>query len=206
MTEYHQYGVTLSEGQAENIYNAHKKGTGVTIRLTKINLQGEHKLPLTQTQINQIKKAKNGVQLNLSETQLKQLKQLEQLEKNGGFLPLAALIPLIFGGIGAAGGLAGGISSAVSAVKSNAEQARHNRTVEEQLKAGSGVVSDTVGKIPILGTFLAPLLQKLSLGIEDCNQINNGGCVCHDGYKIKQRGKGLYLEPEGSGLFLGPRR
>src|SRR5271170_2159645 len=183
MTEYHQYSVTLSRGQAENIYNAHKKGSGVTIRLTKINLQGDHKLPLTQTQINKIKKAKNGVQLNLSETQLKQLKQLEQLEqleKNGGFLPLAALIPLIFGGIGAAGGLAGGISSAVSAVKSNAEQARHNRTVEEQLKAGSGVVSDTVGKIPILGTILAPLLQKLGLGIEDCNKVKNGGCVCCD--------------------------
>jgi hypothetical protein len=172
----------------------------------KLNLQGDHKLPLTQTQINKIKKAKNGVQLNLSETQLKQLKQLEQLEKNGGFLPLAALIPLIFGGIGAAGGLAGGVASAVSAVKSNAEQARHNRTVEEQLKAGSGVVSDTVGKIPILGTFLAPLLQKLGLGIEDCNKIKNGGCVCCDGYKIKQYGSGLYLEPEGSGLFLGPRR
>src|SRR5271170_3196091 len=142
MTEYHQYGVTLSEGQAENIYNAHKKGTDVTIRLTKINLQGEYKLPLTHTQINKIKKAKNGVQLNLSKTQLKQLEQLEQLEKNSGFLLLAALIPLIFSGIGAAGGLAGGISSAVSAVKSNAEQTRHNRAVEEQLKAGSGVVSD----------------------------------------------------------------
>src|SRR5277367_5571291 len=158
----------------------------VTIRLTKLNLQGDHKLQLTQTQINKIKKAKNGVQLNLSETQLK---QLEQLEKNGGFLPLAALIPLIFGGIGAAGGLAGGISSAVSAVKSNAEQARHNRAVEEQLKAGSGVVADTVGKIPILGTILGPLLQKLGLGIEDCNKVKNGGCVCCDGYKIKQRGK-----------------
>ena len=78
MTEYHQYGVTLSEGQAKKICNAHKKGTGVIIRLAKLNLQGDHKLPLTQTQINKIKKAKNGVQLNLSETQLK------HMEKNGG--------------------------------------------------------------------------------------------------------------------------
>ena len=200
MTEYHQYGVNLSKGQADKICNAHKKGTGVTIRLTTLNLQGDHKLPLTQTQINKIKKAKNGVQLNLSETQLK------HMEKNGGFIPLLSLIPIIASALGAAGGLAGGISSAVSAGKSNAEQARHNRAVEEQLKAGSGVVSDTVGKIPILGTILAPLLQKLGLGIEDCNKIKNGGCVCCDGYKIKQRGKGLYLEPEGSGLFLGPKR
>src|SRR5277367_1660256 len=200
MTEYHDYGVNLSKGQAKKIYNAYKKGTGVIIRLTKLNLQGEHKLPLTQTQINKIKKAKNGVQLKLSETQLK------HMGKIGGFIPLLPLIRIIASALGAAGGLAGGISSAVSAVKSNTEQARHNRTVEEQLKAGSGVVSDTVGKIPILGTILGPLLQKLGLGIEDCNKVKNGGCVCCDGYKIKQRGKGLYLEPEGSGLFLGPRR
>src|SRR6478609_7153287 len=208
MTEYHQYGVTLSEGQAEKIYYAHRKGTGATIKLAKLNLQGDHKLPLTQTQINKIKKAKNGVQLNLSETQLKNLSetQLKHMEKTGGFLPLLTLIPIIASALGAAGGLAGGISSAVSASKSNAETARHNRAVEEQLKAGSGVVSDTVGKIPILGAILGPLMQKLGLGIEDCNKIRNGGCVCSDGYKIKQHGSGLYLEPEGSGLFLGPKR
>src|SRR5271163_530910 len=200
MTEYHDYGVNLSKGQEKKIYNAYKKGTGVIIRLTKLNLQGEHKLPLTKTQINKIKKAKNGVQLNWSETQLK------HMEKIGGFIPLLPLIGIIASALGAAGGLAGGISSAVSAVKSNVEQARHNRAVEEQLKAGSGVVSDTVGKIPILGNILGPLLQKLGLGIEDCNKIKNGGCVCCDCYKIKQRGRGLYLEPEGSGLFLGPRR
>src|SRR6478609_926636 len=215
MTEYHQYGVTLSEGQAEKIYYAHRKGTGATIKLAKLNLQGDHKLPLTQTQINKIKKAKNGVQLNLSETQLKNLSetQLKHMEKTGGFLPLLTLIPIIASALGAAGGLAGGISRVVSDSKSNYEQARHNdetarhnRAVEEQLKAGSGVVSDTVGKIPILGAILGPLMQKLGLGIEDCNKIKNGGCVCRDGYKIKPRGKGLYLEPEGSGLFLGPRR
>src|SRR6478609_7308302 len=183
MTEYHQYGVNLSRGQAKKIYVAHRKGTGATIKLAKLNLQGDHKLPLTQTQINKIKKVKNGVQLNLSETQLK------HMEKTGGFLPLLTLIPIIASALGAAGGLAGGISSAVSASKSNAEQARlnaetarHNRAVEEQLKAGSGVVSDTVGKIPILGAILGPLMQKLGLGIEDCNKIKNGGCVCRDGY------------------------
>ena len=200
MTEYHDYGVNLSKGQAKKIYNAYKKGTGVTIRLVKLNLQGDHKLPLTQTQINKIKKAKNGVQLNLSETQLK------HMEKTGGFIPLLTLIPIIASALGAAGGLAGGISSAVSASKSNAEQARHNRAIEEQLKAGSGVVSDTVRKVPILGAILGPLMEKLGLGIEDCDKIKNGGCVCRDDYKIKQHGRGLYLEPEGSGLFLGPRR
>ena len=54
MTEYHQYGVTLSEGQEKTIHDACKKGTGVTIKLTKLSLHGDHKLSLTQTQINKI--------------------------------------------------------------------------------------------------------------------------------------------------------
>ena len=61
MTEYHDYGVNLSRGQAKKIYDAPRKGTGASIKLTKINLKGDHKIPLTQTQINKIKKAKNGV-------------------------------------------------------------------------------------------------------------------------------------------------
>src|SRR6476469_3179402 len=104
MTEYHQYGVNLSRAQVKKICYAYKKETGATIKLVKLNLQGEHMLPLTQTQINKIKKAKNGVQLNLSETQLK---HLETKEKNGGFLPLLTLIPIIASALSAAGELAG---------------------------------------------------------------------------------------------------
>ena len=36
--------------------------------------------------------------------------------KEGGLLPLATLLPLIFGGIAAAGGSAGGLASVVNAV------------------------------------------------------------------------------------------
>src|ERR1044071_4621102 len=88
MTEYHDYSVSLSQGQVKKILNAHNKGTGVVIKLLKENMQGNHKLPLTQIQINRIKKAKNGIQIKLSESQLK------HMEKTGGFLPLA-LIHLI---------------------------------------------------------------------------------------------------------------
>src|SRR6266536_6541432 len=150
--------------------------------------------------LKKIKKAKNGIQLNLSERQLK------HMEKNGGFLPLLALIPIIASALGAAGGLAGGISSAVSAAKSNAEQARHNRAIEEQLKTGSGVVSDFVGKIPILGSVLGPLLQKIGLGVSDINKLKRCGCVCRGGLKVKILGSGIFLEPEGSGIFLGPEQ
>jgi hypothetical protein len=202
MTEYQNYAVTLTKGQVEKIVLSRKKGIGTTIRLAKDSLQGAHKLPLTKTQINKIKKSKTGVQLRLSEAQLK------YMEKTGGFLPLLSLIPLIIGGVGAAGGVAGGIASAVSAAKNakaaaeaQAETERHNREIEAQLKSGSGAcggaVSDIVGNIPVLGNFLRPLLQKIGLGISDINKIKRGGRVC--------LGKGLYIRPEGSGLYLGPQ-
>src|SRR5215469_681985 len=175
MTEYHDHGVTLSQGQVKKMLSAHNKGIGVTLKLTRENKQGTHKLPLTQTQINSIKKSRNGVQLNLSESQLK------HMEKTGGFLPLAALIPIIAGAIGAAGGLTGGIASAVSAAKSNTEQARHNKAIEDLTRTE---LSKTTGS----GIRCQKLLNK---------------CEC----AMKKNGFGLYFGPPrqaGSGVFLGP--
>ena len=202
MTDYHNYSVTLSKGQAKKIYDASKKGIGVIIRLIKAQLTGDFKLPLTKTQINKIKKAKNGVQINLSEAQLK------HMEKTGGFIPLLTLIPIIASALGAAGGVAGGVASAVSSAKANAEQARHNKVIEDQLKSGSGVVSNLLGKIPVIGNFLEPLLQRIGLGLtnNDINKLNRGECVCCNGLEIKKVGMGLYLGPQGDGLFLGPER
>ena len=164
--------------------------------MSKDDLQGNVNLKLTQTQINKIKKSKKGVQLKLSESQLK------YMEKTGGFLPLIPLIAAVLGGIG---GLTAGVSSAVSAAKSNAEQKRHNEAIEQQLKSGSGVISDIAGKIPILGNYLQPVLKKIGLGTKDIKKLVKGGCICKDGFRAKQIGGGLYLEPtEGEGLFLGP--
>src|SRR5271156_5325864 len=136
--------------------------------------------------------------------------QLQHLEKAGGLLPILALLPLILGGLGAAGGVAGGVASAVSAANNakaaaaaQAETERHNREVEIQFKTGSGIVSDFVGKTLLIGSFLKPLLQKIGLGIKDCNKVMNGGCVCLR--KARGRtGKGLYMRPQGEGLYIGP--
>src|SRR6267154_1314601 len=199
MTEYYKHGVNLSAGQKVKISSTYKKGNTVSVRISKKDLDGNDFLALTKTQLNQItnaKKSKNGVQLNLS------VSQLQYMEKTGGFLPLLlAAIPAILGGIG---GLAGGIASAVSSKKSNDEQKRHNEIIENQLKSGTGVVSDLVGKVPIFGNFLQPLLQKLGLGNEDIKKIKNGRCICKDGFRVKQiGGGGIFLEPaEGNGLFF----
>ncbi len=200
MTEYHMHGVNLSKGQAKKVLQAHKKGNSISIRLSKHNLNGDFKLPLTKTQLNRIHKTQTGMDLKLSAA------QLNHMEKTGGFLPLLALIPIIASALGAAGGIAGGVASAVNSSKANAEQARHNKAIEETMKSGTGVVSDVVGKVPVIGSFLAPLLQKIGLGVEDINKIKKGGCVCQNGVDIKRYGNGLYLGPQGSGLFLGPER
>jgi len=67
-------------------------------------------------------------------------------------------------------------------------------------------VSDLAGKIPLLGSLLGPLLQKIGLGVNAVNRLNHGRCVSCKGLKIKCVGSVLYLEPEGSGVFLGPQR
>ena len=204
MTEYHMYGLTVTKIQVKKIIDATKNHERVTIRLKKDRLDGKYELPLTQLQIMQINKAKKvnkGIDLKLSAA------QLEHLEKTGGLIPLLALLPLIFGGLGAAGGVAGGVASAVSAANNakaaaaaQAETERHNREVEAQLKTGTGIVSDLVGRTPLIGSFLKPVLQKIGLGIKDYNKIMKGGCVC-----LKKFGKGLYMRPYGGGLFIGPQ-
>ena len=206
MVVYYKHGFNLSEGQKSKISAAYKNTVGISLRLSKKDLQGNDILALTQTQLNKIKNADKGVQIKLS------LAQLKHMVKTGGFLPLLTLIPLIAGSLGAAGGLTGGISAAVSAAKSNAEQARHNREIEqqnraiaEQMKSGSGVVADVIGKVPVVGNALKPLLQKIGLGNKDSSKICNGGCICKNKFNYKQIGNGLFIEPaEGNGLFLGP--
>ena len=63
---------------------------------------------LNKTQKNRIEKSSTGIDLKLCYAQLKQYYKLfkdiqsTNLEKTGGLLPLLALLPLIFGGLGAA--------------------------------------------------------------------------------------------------------
>ena len=76
---------------------------------------------------------------------IKKLK--DEKEKQGGILPLAALLPLIFGGVAAAGTTAGTVASIVNNVQSKNEQARHNAAMERlaaKEKEGGCLNSDNV--------------------------------------------------------------
>ena len=130
--------------------------------------------------------------------------QLKYLKKSGGLLPLPALLPLIFAGLGAARGVAGGVASAVSSAKNAsaaaaqiAEMERHNREIESQLKSGAnaanagnssgagvgnGIVSDAASRILVVGPFIVPILKRLGLGLADINTITKGGCVRCNGF------------------------
>ena len=224
-SRYISHGLNLTDNQLEKIIRASQNKQGVVLPITKDNLNGNlHKIPLTKTQINRITEAKNGLNLYLSSSQLKYLK------KSGCLLPLLALFPLIFAGLGAAGGVAGGVASAVSSAKNAsaataqiAEMERHNREIESQLKSGAnaanasnaanagdssgagvgnGIVSDAASRIPVVGPFIVPILKRLGLGLVDINTITKGGCVSCNGISVKTVGGGLFIET-GKGLNLG---
>ena len=202
MTNYTNFGVTLSQYQMRKIKSAYKKGISIIIRISKNNLSGKillakriakknlsgnMNIPLTDPQINKIKKAKSGVQLHISKS------QLSHLEKHGGFLPLLALLPAVLGALGGVAGIAGGVSSAVNSSKQTSEMTRHNKAIEDLAKQqlGSGIISDAVSSIPLVGKKLSVELKKIGLG--NCCVKNLKGVAC---------GGGLYLEREGNGLFL----
>jgi hypothetical protein len=197
-------GLSLTDGQIKKIINAANKQSAVTIRLSKNNLNGSHKLPLTKTQINRISKSKNGLNLTLSYAQIRHVNRwISELQKRGGILPLLTLIPIIASALAGAGALTGGVSGVISAANNakaasaaQSELERHNREVEAQLKSGAGVISEYVGKVPVLGNYLKPILKKLGLGLNDCRKVMNGSCV--------KCGEGLYLRPYGEGLYIGP--
>ena len=208
MTRYTSYGLDLSENQLEKIINAAKADKGTTVKLSNTTAEGPHKFLLTPSQIEKIKNNNGSLNLKLSAVQLR------EMEKSGGFLPLLALLPLIFGGIGAASGIAGGVASAVSSAKNVRtaaaaleEQIRHNKQVEEELKAGSGIISDRIENVPFIKK-IVPYLRKIGLGVSTCKKIMDGETACtKSGVFVKQIGSGIYLGPSenfGSGLFLSP--
>ena len=140
MTTYTLCGLSLTQNQKESIRKARDNGAGITIRLLYDHLEGNDNLGLTTNQIAGINKRKQmhkGMDLKLSATQIK------KMSKIGGILPLLALLPLIFGGIGAAGAAAGGAAAIAKAVndgkaaaEAQKEEERHNKEVERQLGNG----------------------------------------------------------------------
>ena len=107
-------------------------------------------------------------------------------EKNGGILPL---LPLIIGGIAAAGSVAGGTAGIVQAVNKNKteraaleEQKRHNKELEKAAR-GEGVVDNFITKLKLADEGKR-VLKNVLTNINDLIQI-----------KETKDGSGIYLSP-----------
>src|SRR5271163_373458 len=103
---YHHMKVHLTKHQMEKLANAIKHDSAVTLRIS-MNHSGAHHLPVTATQH---KKLMSGHEhdIELSHAQVKHIKNMHPTLKQGGFLPLLTLIPLIASVLGGIGGLTGG--------------------------------------------------------------------------------------------------
>ena len=209
---YITHKFNLTNNQIKKLGSAINDERTTSIKIKKDQYHGEHPLPLTVTELNKIKDGDPEVTIHLSAKKLNHIKNNHE----GGFLPLLSLIPLILGGLGAAGGVAGGIAAGVSAANSNRnEQAkneeakRHNQLMEDEAKfasgrdsgrEGSGVGRSSPGNSATMGA--SPCYGKSTVGATSCP-------ACGSGLLLKaKKGKGLYLSPYsgngyGDGLITG---
>src|SRR6266853_1360487 len=187
MTDYSIHKFNLTESQLSKLKSALENNKEITIKINKDKYHGTHPLPITKTEKEKIDDNFESVSITLSKKKLQYIKD----HKEGGFLPLLSLIPLILGGLGAAGGVAGGIAAGVQAANAKKlEQAkleeaqRHNREIESNLKAsGSGF-----GTRPIPGPPLYAASKSI-VGVTDCPACGSA-LTMH-----AKRGKDLYLRP-----------
>ena len=183
MSNYQKVKLHISQGQADKIKKAIQEKSDVSIRLSHSDLEGEHILAVTKSQLNKIAKAHNngtGVTLKLSKKQLSHNSEIE-----GGFI--GAFLPLL-GMLGstlatrvvpalATGLLAGVGSSAGSGMVDKIAR----RGIVYLKKNGKGMKMEAAGS----GVFLRPW-EKSIVG---------------DGLFVKN---GKKYESVGSGLLLGP--
>jgi len=164
-------------------------------------VHGGFLLPLLGSVIGFIKKKITGNGLNGE-------------RKEGGLLPLLTLLPLIFGGIGAAGATAGGIAGAVKAANDKAkndlelaEQKRHNASIEKVV-LGNGCDSTTANGCGIflqpykgksLKDILTPIVDKIDgIETEGKKSIRKTVQALSPFFKIfeSKDGNGIYLSPK----------
>ena len=181
MTQYKDVYVNISDGQKQKLQHSVNAGcTATSTRLGKNDLNGEHKLMLTNAQFNKYNKDKEqgkGITIRMSNKQLKYNTKVE-----GGFLGLLAglaarALPIVAKtvlpalGVGALSGLA---SSGVQKAMDNGLYLKKGGLVSQVETDGEGVY---------------------------LNPYKGNGLQSHgDGLYLKQ-GRRIY---DGRGLLFGP--
>ena len=199
MSNYQKVKLHILKGQTDKIKKTIQEQSDVSIRLSHSDLEGEHILALTKSQLNKITKAYEkgtGVTLKLSKKQLAYNAKVE-----GGFI--GALLPLL-GMLGStlatrvvpalATGLLAGVGSSAGSAMVDKIAGRGvvypassvvcpASSVVYAKKNGKGMKMEAAGS----GLFLRPWINNDSVG--------------GDGLYIRS-GKGY--ESVGAGLLLGP--
>ena len=107
---YTNYKFSFDEKQLQRIQLALTYEKPIKIQ---VKPGGYYTLPLTNSEVD---KAATGATFTyvLSAPKIRHIKG----DKTGGFIPLLTLLPLLFGGLGAAGAVAGGVANSVKAANS----------------------------------------------------------------------------------------
>jgi hypothetical protein len=170
--QYFEHELALSQYQLKQLADAIEKKKKVTLRLSIDQLtfntdDTKLKVLLTQTQIGRINKRvreNRGIEIDFS------LNQLRQMSKSGGILPLLTLLPLIFGGLSAAGAVAGTVGDQVHKKLQRDEAERHNKAVEEEARkaaTGSGLYLSKDGD----GLYLSKEGRSMQLNEDDIGKL-----------------------------------
>src|SRR6266853_1459686 len=192
---YQVHKFMLTNNQLKKVKKALDDDKKCILTIPDNHFTGEHPLPLTDAELRHVHDGDGYATISLSKKKLQHIRD----NKEGGFLPLLSLIPMILSGVAAAGSIAGGaagIAKAVNDKKLNdatlEEQRRHNQSVESKLGSGLG---DAMKRES------SPLRYgKSTVGCTMCPS-------CGSGLLLKaKRGKGLYLKPysgdhTGSGII-----
>src|SRR6266853_5879383 len=198
---YQVHKFMLTNNQLKKVKKALDDDKKCILTIPDNHFTGEHRLPLTDAELKHVHDGDGYATIYLSKKKLQHIRD----NKEGGFLPLLSLIPMILGGIGAAGAVAGGaagIAKAVNDKKLNdatlEEQRRHNQSLESELaksKSGSGLQDAMKRESSPLRSY-----GKSTVWCTMCPS-------CGSGLLLKaKRGKGLYLKPysgdhTGSGII-----
>ena len=145
----------------------------------------------------------------------KVIKSIKEKEKEGGILPLAALIPIIMSIVGGTAGAAGGVAGVVQSVKESKKADAQKKLAEEELRRlkeekKNPVQSQKVEEKAAAGLFLDPYQGR---GISDylksiLKSSANDGIENPEKKELKKLLKnlknGVEIHKSGHGLFLNP--
>ena len=137
----------------------------------------------------------DGKKYYISKTMIENIKN--QQEKKGGILPL---LPIILGGLAAAGSLAGGTAGVVKAVNDKKaqdeamkEERRHNKEIEKLAKGSSLYLQPPIGNG--VKDAIKDFAKRSQLEEHGKRALKNVLYNLADSISVQKQGEGIYLSP-----------